>query len=308
MQAPLARRDTSVPTPRRQPRVSVVIITRNRAPELDRTLAEISRDDPTPPVVVVDNASADHTATVIGRHSSALPSVRHLRLSQNLGAVGRNFGVMATDTPYVAFCDDDSWWQPGSLTIAADILDKYPHVGGVIARTLVNAPSAPDPINEILDSSPLAGPSYRPGPRILGFLACAAVIRTDAFTQVGGFSPLLGIVGEESLLAMDLAAKRWPLCYVESMVVHHHPSQRRSAPSERRGRELSNALLTDVMRRPALRGLRSATRLSSALLRGEVGTTHLWSTMRRMPHALLSRRTLPKAVELDLLLVEANSA
>jgi GT2 family glycosyltransferase len=31
---------------------------------------------------------------------------------ENLGAIGRNVGVARVDTPYVAFCDDDTWWGP----------------------------------------------------------------------------------------------------------------------------------------------------------------------------------------------------
>ncbi|MDO0931403.1 hypothetical protein QQY66_06815 [Streptomyces sp. DG2A-72] len=33
------------------------------------------------------------------------------------------------DTPYVAFSDDDSWWTPGALRQAADLLDVHPRLG-----------------------------------------------------------------------------------------------------------------------------------------------------------------------------------
>jgi hypothetical protein len=49
---------------------------------------------------------------------------------------------------------------------------------------------------------------------VLGFLACAAVLRREAFRQVGGFNPALHMYGEEDLLAMDLAAAGWRLSYV----------------------------------------------------------------------------------------------
>ena len=32
---------------------------------------------------------------------------------RNLGAVGRDLAMNHVRTPYVAFCDDDSWWEPG---------------------------------------------------------------------------------------------------------------------------------------------------------------------------------------------------
>ena len=41
---------------------------------------------------------------------------------------------------------------------------------------------------------------------VLGFLACTCVIRRAAFLGVGGFSELLFFIGEERLLAYDLAA------------------------------------------------------------------------------------------------------
>ena len=43
-------------------------------------------------------------------------------LPVNAGAVARTTGVRHTTTPYVAFADDDSWWEPGALDRAADLL------------------------------------------------------------------------------------------------------------------------------------------------------------------------------------------
>ncbi|MEV4708894.1 glycosyltransferase [Actinoplanes sp. NPDC049316] len=43
--------------------------------------------------------------------------------------MARTIGVRRLDTPYVAFCDDDTWWEPGSLRVAAELLDAYPRIG-----------------------------------------------------------------------------------------------------------------------------------------------------------------------------------
>jgi len=40
-------------------------------------------------------------------------------------------------TPYAAFCDDDTWWEPGSLALAADALDAQPDIAAVTARIVV---------------------------------------------------------------------------------------------------------------------------------------------------------------------------
>ncbi|MGC4935167.1 glycosyltransferase family 2 protein [Gordonia sp. DT30] len=286
------------------PAITVVIITHNRCAELDRTLAELDRGG-MPPTIVVDNAGTDATADVVGRHAAAHPMVRYVRLPQNIGALGRNHGVTLADTPYVAFCDDDSWWAPGSLDAAVEVLDAHPEVGALTGRTLVNAENRPDPINAELAASTLPGPASLPGPRVLGFLACATVVRVDAFRSVGGFSPVLGFVGEEALLAMDLAADGWYACYVEELVVHHHPSPMRS-PSDRRGRELTNSVLTDAMRRPLPRAARSGATLLGALLRREVPPGHLGRALSALPGALRHRVRLPPEVERDLVALEAG--
>jgi glycosyltransferase involved in cell wall biosynthesis len=93
-------------------RISVVVITYNRCDELDRTLQRLAELPEQPPVIVVDNASTDGTAEMVrSRH----PGVALLTPNANLSAVGRNLGVEAARTPYVAFCDDDTWYEPGSL-------------------------------------------------------------------------------------------------------------------------------------------------------------------------------------------------
>jgi GT2 family glycosyltransferase len=86
--------------------------------------------------VVVDNASIDRTPTLLKRR---FPELEIIALSSNLGAAGRNAGVCAVATPYIAFCDDDTWWAPGSLARAAALLDVHPRVAVLSARVLVGS-------------------------------------------------------------------------------------------------------------------------------------------------------------------------
>src|SRR5581483_3846245 len=174
-----------------------------------------------PPVIVVDNGSSDGTADAV---RAAAPDVLLLRLERNMGAPARNVGVRAARTPYVAFSDDDSWWEPGALRVAAETFDRYPRLGLIAARTLVGAEREPDPINEALADSPLPARPGLPGPPVLGFLACASVVRREAFLQARGFDSVVFFVGEERLLAYDLAAAGWDLCHVPDVVAVHQPS------------------------------------------------------------------------------------
>src|SRR5581483_5855637 len=101
------------------PRVGVVVLTYNRAAELLRTLQRLAALPEQPRIVVVDNASVDGTAALVGER---FPDVLCLPLKENAGAAGRNYGIELCDRPYVALCDDDCWWEPGSLRRAADLL------------------------------------------------------------------------------------------------------------------------------------------------------------------------------------------
>ncbi len=71
------------------PRMTVVLITRNRRGELLRTLDRMTSLPERPPIIVVDNASSDRSAEAAGRY----PGVRVIKARENLGAVARNFGV-----------------------------------------------------------------------------------------------------------------------------------------------------------------------------------------------------------------------
>ena len=281
--------------------VTVVIATRNRCPELIRTLRQLHELIPPPPVIVVDNGSTDGTAQAVREQ---FPEVVVLALRRNYGAPARNLGVLAARTPYVAFSDDDSWWAPGALQRAAAALDGCPRLGLVAARTLVGPAEHPDPVNSLMARSPLPRSPDAPGPSVLGFLACSAVCRRRAFCQVGGFSCLLFFVGEERLLCYDLASAGWERAYLDDVVAHHHPSVHRPDPESRRVAELRNALLTTVLRRPQRVALAALAALARDSVRDAGARTALREALVRLPTALRQRALLPAAVEEQVRMLE----
>ena len=219
-------------------RVAVVVLTHDRRAQTLETLDRLAALPERPPLIVVDNASGDGTAeAVAGRH----PEATLVRLPANLGAAGRNCGAALAPTPYVAFNDDDSWWAPGALGRAADLLDAHPATALVAARVLVREEARLDPSCRAMEASPLRA-AGAPGPAVLGFVACGAVVRRGAFLAVGGFRLGYGVGGEEELLALDLAAAGWALAYCADVVAHHHPSSLRPPAAERRRRQARNAL------------------------------------------------------------------
>ena len=274
-----------------QPAITVVIATRNRRPELQRTLGRLAGLPERPPVVVVDNGSRDGTAAMVRRD---FPGTELIRLRRNRGACARNLGVRRARTPFVALTDDDSWWAPGALTRAAAVLAASPPVGLVAACILVGPGLEPDPANALMAASPLPSAGL-PGPRVLGFLGCGAVVRRDAFLAAGGFSRLLFIGGEEQLLAYDLGRHGWAACYRPDVVAHHHPSAVRD-PAGRRCQLARNRVLVAWLRRPVGCALAESGRLAQRAAGDRSAARALGGLAVRLPLALAGRR-LPPDVE-----------
>jgi GT2 family glycosyltransferase len=132
---------------------------------------------------------------------------------------------------------------------------------------------------------------------VLGFIACGALVRTEAFTAVGGFDPVVRFPGEEERLALDLSAAGWGISYVDSVTVHHHPSTARHSPAERQAAIWRSRLLTAVMRLPWADVLRI---VREAVAAGASGRAGVRRAVPDISAALRRRRVVPRSVLDDL--------
>ena len=249
------------------PRVSLVLITRDRRDDLLRTLPVLEALPERPAIHLVDNASSDGTPQAV---RARFPSVDVVALAGNRGAAARNVGVERASTPYVAFNDDDSWWEPGALARAADLLDAHPRLALVNGHILVGPEEKPDPVCVAMAASPLPPEPGQPGRALLSFIACGAIVRREAFLAVGGFHERLGVGGEEEIVGHRLLLAGWQQSYVPEIVTHHHPSTERDHGS-RGATEVRNALWTAWLTRPLAAAVAStlrALRPDLASLRG----------------------------------------
>ena len=284
--------------------VTVVVATRNRLPDLLATLRRIEALPERPRVVVVDNGSVDGTPQrVRTRHRD----VHVVGLGRNLGAGARTVGVRHARTPYVAFSDDDSWWEPGALTRAVRAFEAHPRLGLVAARVLVGPDQRLDPVCSVMASSPLGPDPSLPGPPVLGFVTCGSIVRRSAFLEVKGFDSRLGIGGEELALAIELAAAGWGLAYLEEVVAHHHPSPvSRDRPGRRR-QVVRNDLLVTWLRRPLPSALRATVRTMASSFRDPDARAALADAARHLPWVARERRVVAPELERDLRTLEAQA-
>jgi N-acetylglucosaminyl-diphospho-decaprenol L-rhamnosyltransferase len=273
------------------PDVTVVVATRNRRDRLMETLPRHAA-----PVILVDNGSDDGGPDAV---ADAFPHVTVIRLGENRGAAARNVGVELARTPYVAFADDDSYWVPGSLRQAAKLMRTHDRVGLLAAQVLVGTEARLDPTSASMAAAPLGVPADAPGPSVLGFLACAVVVRREAFLAVGGFERVLHVYGEEALLAMDLAAAGWRLSYAPALTVRHLPQPAGRNAGARCRVEARNRVLTAMLRRPP----RVVARVAADAWRSS--GAGVADAARLLPWALRHRRPLPPDVEAALSVLES---
>ncbi|MBW8805848.1 MAG: glycosyltransferase [Catenulisporales bacterium] len=276
------------------------MITRNRKSELLRTLERLTALPERPEVIMVDNGSTDGTAEAVRER---YPQVRLSVSHDNLGAAARNHAAASARTPYIAFCDDDIWWEPGALSRAADHLDRHRRLAAVTGRILVEPGGREDPIVAELRDSPLGTPKGLPGPLLGSILAGASAVRVEPFRAVGGFSPRLWLGGEEELLSVDLAARGWWLCYAPDVVVHHQPSKARDSTARRR-LGIRNTLWFAWLRRPWPSALRRTWRMAWSVPRDRWSALAFCDAVRGLPWVLAERRVVPPEVEAGLRLLE----
>ncbi len=282
--------------------MAIVVATRNRRETLLGTLARLVSLEAPYAVVVVDNGSTDGTVDAVAR---AFPSVTVLPLGANRGAAARNEGVARVSQPYVAFADDDSWWAPSALAAAAARFADHPRLGLLAGRVLVGPEERQDATCALMARSPLSRPAGFPGVPVLGFLACAAIVRRDAFLEAGGFHPRFGIGGEEGLLALDLARRGWWLAYADDLVCHHHPSPTRD-PAARAAREVRNRLWEAWLRRPVGPALAATADGVVTATRDPAARRGLIAALTGLPWVLRERASIPPGLEQQVRLLDAQ--
>ncbi|MEA2290265.1 MAG: hypothetical protein QOD55_2262 [Solirubrobacteraceae bacterium] len=288
--------------PARDPRVAVVMIVRDGRRRVDRALEPLTALPEAPQIVVVDNASTDGTADAVRRR---FPGVRVVVLPENRGAAGRNAGVAVVDAPYVAFAEDDSWYEPGALSAAADILDAHPEVALVNAHVLVGAEGRPDPLHAEMIGTPV--PERRaglPGHRILSFLEGVSIVRRAAFEAVGGFDPRTALGGPEEHLAADLLAGGWELRYVPAVRARHVPDHMTPSSLVRR-LGLRNTLWFSWGRRPPGPAMRMTLHVIGSSPPNRATLLGVAGALRGLPRVLRERRPLPRDVEADMARLDA---
>lgn len=224
------------------PLVTVMIATRDRGPELERTL-ELLRCQRYEAIelVVVDDGSREPMAAVI---RGLWPEATVIRHEDSKGQCERrNEGFAASRGKFILHLDDDCCFtQPGDLAAAVQYLADRPSVGALVFD-LYNGSDLP---NDLACSRAQGG-------CVRSFVGAAVLFRTEAVRQTAGYRSFYHSQGEEDELALQLLQRGWPILFCPWILAHHRLSRlnRNSVASWQRG--LSNEIWTLVLHLPARR-------------------------------------------------------
>ncbi len=107
-------------------RLSIVIVSYNARPDLERCLTSLVDAPPNASeIVVVDNGSRDGSAALVRR----FPQARLIPLEKNLGfAAGSNVGIRSSQSELVLLLNSDTIVPPGAIDRLVAALDARPDV------------------------------------------------------------------------------------------------------------------------------------------------------------------------------------
>ncbi len=227
-------------------RISVSICTYNRAEFLYAALESLASQSlpySQYEVILVDNNSTDETPGLAERFASEYPGVNfHHLLETNQGlSFARNRAIEESNSPVIAFIDDDAIASGDYLKSLVDFFDDYPEVmaaGGKILPYFYPHGERPEWMSHYLlglISCIDLGDEIKPFPKYP--IGCNMIFRQEVFEKIGKFDTRLGrtsrnlIGSEEKELFSRIKKTGMSVYYVpEAWVYHTIPEERIAMP------------------------------------------------------------------------------
>lgn len=188
--------------------VSVVVIHRNRADAIERTIASFASQTVQTQVIVVDNGSDTATVEVLPR---LIGNAELIVAGANLGfGPGGNVGIRrwlrTHDTEWLALAPHDALPEPDTLERILDEVRDRPWVG--LASADVGDGNVPviDPFLGTIDAEPTVEEGFEPSDYPHGTLM---LVRRACIEEVGLFDERYFAYCEEAELALRAKARGW---------------------------------------------------------------------------------------------------
>jgi N-acetylglucosaminyl-diphospho-decaprenol L-rhamnosyltransferase len=201
--------------------ISIIIVNYNTGDFLAKCLdSVIAQSSVRAEVIVVDNASQDHSLDVI---KNAFPWVTLIANSENVGfARANNQALKSCPGKYVYFLNPDTEVRQGALKKMIEFMEAYPETG--LAGTCVVNPDG--------SFQPSVQKRY-PGQKhakqelkgLKGDIACvlgaSMIARRSLVNDLGGFDERFFLYGEDQDLCLSIRKAGWAIGYIHNATVAH---------------------------------------------------------------------------------------
>ncbi len=202
------------------PLVSLVVSTIGRPDQLERLMTSlVGLQDPSILEFILVDQTEDLSSSRYVEQGSWPFDVRTTTSPRGL-SLGRNTGLELVTSQYVAFPDDDCWYEPDVLSLAAWFLDRNPDIAGVSGIQLTM-----DDRNSMLRWA--EGPCWITRDNFYRTaISSTLFLRTSVVRDVGAFDVTLGagsgegyMSGEESDLVLRILEAGMRMRYEPRLVV-----------------------------------------------------------------------------------------
>ena len=179
-------------------------------------------------IILVDNASSDGSADLIENN---YPQAHLIRSRKNLGFSGaNNLAAKQAQGKYLIFLNQDTIVASGCLTALVDALENNEYVGLATAKILLL--DHPEQVNAAGNQIHLTGLTLCRGlgdntdkwntPDIITAISGAAfIIRSDLFTELGGFDIDYFMYFEDTDISLRARLLGYDCLFVPQAVVYH---------------------------------------------------------------------------------------
>lgn len=201
--------------------LSIVIVNYNTADLLSGCLASIRANCASKAeVIVVDNASRDHSKDVV---RELYPEVKLIVNERNEGFAGaNNCGVRHASGKYLFFLNPDTKVGPGIGRSLISFMESHPEVG-LAGTRLINPDGSPQcSLEKRYPGQRHAGRELRGlKGEIAWVLGASMIVRRRVFEDVGGFDERFFLYGEDQDLCFSVRKAGWLIGYIPEAAVTH---------------------------------------------------------------------------------------
>ena len=205
-----------------RPLFSLILATYGRSDDIGRLVDSLAdQEEQRFELLVVDQNGDERVAPYVEQARAAGLTVSHLRMARPNLSSARNAGLAAARGEWVAFPDDDCWYEPGLLAAIARGASSDEGLQGLVAEWVEREEVHPQDQSGH-DLTLAAWRRYRGGDAS----SISLFIRTELVRQVGGFDERMGVgqwygAGEEIDLIMSLLGRGARFRRVQEAQVHH---------------------------------------------------------------------------------------